>query len=256
MSTRPTHFLAIPLGQHYPLREAWHNLSLSWLNRGDITGLDPTIVSQGRRLHLTLGVMALDQNHTVTGNLKSTEQALSHLQSLAPVIHRLIGSEISLKKLGTFPKRHLKGDLRKCRVLYVEAGCCCVGCKRGGTEGEGHDLVKEAAEIIHDSFKKEGFITERRPLELHVTLLNTSSRKRPDTSQSIRGIPFDGSSIAVSEVDLGEYPVESVQLCLMGSRDELGAYVSNHHLELTTLPLCYENAYDETGSSRREGPVL
>ncbi|KAI0287134.1 hypothetical protein BC826DRAFT_74140 [Russula brevipes] len=56
---RPTHFLTLPIG-HHPLRSAISALKPSWLAHDPpIDGLDPSIVVQPRRLHLTPGIMAL-----------------------------------------------------------------------------------------------------------------------------------------------------------------------------------------------------
>ena len=57
---RPTHFLTFPISHHPELRNAISALTSSWLAHDPpIDGLDPSIVVQPRRLHLTLGVMAL-----------------------------------------------------------------------------------------------------------------------------------------------------------------------------------------------------
>jgi len=52
---RPTHFLALPIGHHAELRDAVSALTSSWLaHKPPIEGLDPSIVINPRRLHLTL----------------------------------------------------------------------------------------------------------------------------------------------------------------------------------------------------------
>jgi hypothetical protein len=57
---RPTHFLALPISHHPELLSAISALTSSWLAHDPpIDGLDLSIVIQPRRLHLTLGVMAL-----------------------------------------------------------------------------------------------------------------------------------------------------------------------------------------------------
>ena len=63
---RPTHFLALPIGHHAALRSTISALTSSWLaHEPPIDGLGPSIVVHPRRLHLTLGAMALSppNNH-------------------------------------------------------------------------------------------------------------------------------------------------------------------------------------------------
>jgi AKAP7 2'5' RNA ligase-like domain len=62
--SRPTHFLALPIGHHTELRNTVSSLTSSWLaHQPPIEGLDPSIVVQPRRLHFTLGVMTLNSPH-------------------------------------------------------------------------------------------------------------------------------------------------------------------------------------------------
>jgi hypothetical protein len=58
--SRPTHFLALPIGHHPEFCNAISALTSSWLtHEPPIEGLDPSIVVHPCRLHLTLGVMVL-----------------------------------------------------------------------------------------------------------------------------------------------------------------------------------------------------
>ncbi|KAK0191546.1 hypothetical protein F5146DRAFT_1197746 [Armillaria mellea] len=98
-------------------------------------------------------------------------------------------------------------------------------------------LFNQINQIFHD----EGFITDTRPLKLHMTLMN-STYKRPRTK---RPQPFDYDALLhqtgvlecfdVQEsehaelpmaVSMGSYDAPRVHLCKMGSWDTDGAYVS------------------------------
>ncbi|KAG6827193.1 hypothetical protein H0H92_012840 [Tricholoma furcatifolium] len=52
-------------------------------------------------------------------------------------------------------------------------------------------VLRQVADLVHSTFKREGYITDTRPLKLHCTVLNTSKR-RPS---SARGQPFCYSDI-------------------------------------------------------------
>ena len=85
--------LALPLHTHSSLRTSVANFQNALLVASPpIAGLDRSIVIDPRRLHLTLGIMALrtDGPHTV-------ESALSLLQSLRPSIAVLLQGRNSVK---------------------------------------------------------------------------------------------------------------------------------------------------------------
>src|ERR1700761_7097965 len=87
-TSRPTHFLALPLGHHAGLRNAVQALTTSWLSHDPpIDGLDPSIVVQPRRLHLTLGVMALSTDTGTQENAHDLNGAARLLAGLTPRIH-------------------------------------------------------------------------------------------------------------------------------------------------------------------------
>ncbi|KAJ8522189.1 hypothetical protein ONZ45_g1216 [Pleurotus djamor] len=106
------------------------------------------------------------------------------------------------------------------------------------------DLAKlvQVSDLIHQTFKRQGFIVDSRPLKLHCTLVNTAHRK-------VRGVPFGYQSILASQalrtlrvrdkgtaldrtlltpkpssspfepipINLGTWSAREVQICIMGS---------------------------------------
>jgi activating signal cointegrator complex subunit 1 len=126
---RPTHFLALPIGHHPELRNAMSALSSSWLaHEPPIDGLDPSIVVPPRRLHLTLGVMALaspNPNANPNAGTSSGGQgardlaaATALLDSLAPRIRAVLGQNpvrVPLGRLAT-----MQSDPERAHVLYAE----------------------------------------------------------------------------------------------------------------------------------------
>jgi len=133
---RPTHFLALPIGHHAALRSAISALTSSWLaHEPPIDGLDPSIIINPRRLHLTLGVMALappnnhnhNHNHSRDREQGSEPQpeleldlagATRLLASLAPGIRALLEHSPLRIPLGRLAV--MQSDPTRAHVLYVE----------------------------------------------------------------------------------------------------------------------------------------
>ena len=115
---RPTHFLALPLGHHAGLRSAVQGLTTSWLAHDPpIDGLDPSIVVQPRRLHLTLGVMTLaaEQDEENTHSLAGATQLLAEL---APRVRAALGRAPLRVPLGRLAV--MQPDPTRAHVLYAE----------------------------------------------------------------------------------------------------------------------------------------
>jgi activating signal cointegrator complex subunit 1 len=133
-SSRPTHFLALPIGHHPELRNAISALTSSWLaHEPPIEGLDPSIVVHPRRLHLTLGVMTLTSTSSPnpnpnpsSGQGQGQEQEQEHglasatalLASLAPRLRALLAQNplrVPLDRLAV-----MQPDPTRAHVLYAE----------------------------------------------------------------------------------------------------------------------------------------
>ncbi|KAL1745522.1 hypothetical protein HDZ31DRAFT_36171, partial [Schizophyllum fasciatum] len=224
-----------------------------------IAGLDKSIVIDPRRVHLTLGVMCLEREDAIspvhaatdvndasnidanptsatsgTASLpdsppkKTIASALALLRSLAPQLMALGPARVDLDRLGVLKTQ--KGG-REANVLWV------------GPRDEG--------DLVHQAFRRERYITETRPLKLHVTLLNTTHRKKPRRRLAfsyvdvLRAEAAMGVDIAMSPppsapllsntftvprtpipIALGSYTVRAVHLCAMGSHGPDNEYVS------------------------------
>jgi hypothetical protein len=124
---RPTHFLALPIGHHPELRSAISALTSSWLaHQPPIDGLDPSIIVNPRRLHLTLGVMALTPPSPPPNHHNDRQQnsgptlgdATTLLASLAPRIRALLDRSPLCVPLGRLAA--MQQDPTRVHVLYVE----------------------------------------------------------------------------------------------------------------------------------------
>jgi activating signal cointegrator complex subunit 1 len=123
---RPTHFLALPIGHHAALRSTISALTSSWLaHEPPVDGLDPSIVVHPRRLHLTLGTMALapPNNHNRDRDREQEQEqdlagATRLLASLAPGIRALL--EHSLLRIPLGRLAVMQPDPARAHVLYVE----------------------------------------------------------------------------------------------------------------------------------------
>lgn len=118
---RPTHFLALPLGHHADLRSAVQELTTSWLAHDPpIDGLDPSIVVQPRRLHLTLGVMTLTTNQETDEEEKTHDlaDAARLLAELAPRVRAVLERAPLRVPLGRLTV--MQPDPTRAHVLYAE----------------------------------------------------------------------------------------------------------------------------------------
>jgi hypothetical protein len=134
--SRPTHFLALPIGHHPELRNSISALTSSWLaHEPPIEGLDPSIIVHPRRIHLTLGVMALDTTSSPNPNpnpnptehgqgqgqherQRDLASATALLASLAPRVRALLAQNPLRVPLGRLAI--MQPDPARAHVLYVE----------------------------------------------------------------------------------------------------------------------------------------
>ncbi|THH14096.1 hypothetical protein EW146_g6195 [Bondarzewia mesenterica] len=246
----PTYFE----GHHAELRTSLSSFTSALLaGTPSIPGLDASIVVPTRRLHLTLGVMSLDQ-----GNISHTlDIAQSLLESLRPTVMDLLNGQrlkVGLERMDIMKAE--RGDASRAHVLFV-------GPSLDGEEGKRLNTV---CEMVHKEFHRSGLIVdEGRPLKV---VLNTTYRKpKPrgprhpfsytDILQSIAfrsisavedegtdtesntppSLPLAAShatpevinrrekGIMPTDVTLGLWDVDEIQICKMGSWGSEGEYV-------------------------------
>ncbi|CAG8678019.1 5901_t:CDS:2, partial [Acaulospora colombiana] len=231
-----------------------------------IEGFDETVFVEPARLHVTLGLMHLEKsNYANVANkkgIKTVQQALDLLSSLRPEIVKIVGATkasnttgsagskaggipVNLDTMGTLNED--KNDTAHVLWIGPEA-------RRGLQK----TTLERVAAIVNDAFRREGFITETRPLKLHCTIIKTSQRriKRPgerDTSRTRRSEQYGLSRRGIfkskaykdlnttalkspslfnftstpQRSDFGTWSVDEIQLCLMGPTDpDTGAYTS------------------------------
>ncbi|KAK0226947.1 kinase A anchor protein, partial [Armillaria nabsnona] len=157
---RPTHFLSIPLGQTHPnLRARVTDLHAA-LN---LPTPDSTLLVGPQRMHLTLGVMNLTPE-----SLPIALDLLHRLPTLLPLT--AAPPTITLDTLDVLKRE----SHRRAHVLWV-----------------GPSQPEPLFSQINQIFRDEGFITDTRPLKLHMTLMNSTYR-RPRTK---RPQPFEYDAI-------------------------------------------------------------
>ncbi|KAG2010611.1 hypothetical protein CC2G_013422 [Coprinopsis cinerea AmutBmut pab1-1] len=262
---RPTHFLALPLQHHSTLRTRVANFQSALLEHAPpITGLDNTIVIDPRRLHLTLGVMALETGDSPgsgepqeTQPARTVETALDLLRSLKPRISELLSEngggsrlKVPLELLDVFPP----GATTGANVLYLgpdmtgiddgdRPGPLRTSFPTGSTDEKYHwkQRLWKVSDFIHQEFKKAGYITERRPLKLHCTILNTSHRKPH------RRIPFSYDDILSSN---------ACNLIATSRSEQMGPGQSQNKAEEGSINSQIESAELNPGRSRRGSSAL
>ncbi|KAK0231428.1 kinase A anchor protein, partial [Armillaria fumosa] len=202
--------LSIPLGQTRPtLRARVADLHAA-LN---LSASDATLLINPQRVHLTLGVMNLTPE-----SLPTALDLLHRLPTLLPLT--AAPPTITLDTLDVL-KRESRG---RAHVLWA-----------GPSQPE--PLFNQINQIFCD----EGFITDTRPLKLHMTLMNSTYRRpRPKRPQSFDydailrqagvlecfGVQESDYAELPLAVSMGSYEAPRVHLCAMGSWDTDGAYVS------------------------------
>ncbi|CAE6470475.1 unnamed protein product [Rhizoctonia solani] len=241
---RPTHFISVPLDH---LQE--FTLEISRFTDGlrtaspPITGLDPSIVISPRRLHLTLGVMSLTAEYNQVTE-PQTDPSQERSMNEATPQKSIAAAQALLRSLKPDIESALQGQpLKLCLDEFAvmrrspagEADVMYIGPTATGINSGEHTRSVGVLEMVNRRFIEEGFITDRRPLKLHCTILNTSHRK-PANNQSRQRIPFSMTQI---EDSIAQNPhitgtllssenllaVRELNICRMGSYDELGRYV-------------------------------
>ncbi|PBL01838.1 hypothetical protein ARMGADRAFT_230757 [Armillaria gallica] len=174
---------------------------------------DSTLLAGPQRVHLTLGVMNLTPE-----SLPTALDLLHRLPTLLPLT--AAPPTITLNTLDVLKRE----SRRRAHVLWV-----------------GPSQPEPLFSQINQIFRDEGFITDARPLKLHMALMNSTYR-RPRTK---RPQPFEYDAIlrqagvlecfGVQEseyvelpmaVSMGSYEAPRIHLCKMGSWGKDGAYVS------------------------------
>ncbi|KAI0630023.1 kinase A anchor protein, partial [Trametes polyzona] len=233
---RLTHFIALPIGQHAGLRERMENFTTALLRATPaIAGLDETVVIPARRLHFTLGVMSLDVDDSPE---RTVEHAKRVLDELRPKILEALGGEALRVRLDRMDiMKPERGDRERANVMWV------------GPAGEGESgkrLKCVAVDVIVQAFRDAGLVVdEKRELKLHCTVVNTIYRKprgRKRTpfsylavlgSDALKAVlaaeaagRMDANLKGAAEVEFGEWEVDEVQICEMGSWGPEGEYVA------------------------------
>ncbi|KAF6742831.1 hypothetical protein DFP72DRAFT_1103285 [Ephemerocybe angulata] len=243
---QPTHFIALPLNRHESLRNDIASFQSSILaHEPPIKGLDKSIVIDPRRIHITLGVMALEKDlekaspppqpastggEPQEGGVVPAEghgedaptpkltisSALALLESLKPQISTILTSSatteskkvyVPLDVLDVFPP----GSTEKANVLWVGPDPK----KQKVSRSEEWKVLWRICDLIHTAFKSQKYITDTRPLKLHCTLLNTSHRKPR------RGGGFSFKEVGETTEALESFGVNGIDMPRLNLGDEV-----------------------------------
>ncbi|KAG1739383.1 kinase A anchor protein [Suillus paluster] len=226
---RPTHFISLPIGHHVHLQESVKSFTDGLLNsKPALPGVDRGIVIAPRRLHLTLGVMTLEDTPVSSGNTLANAQAL--LWSLrSRVMELLDGHSLCIPLTEMNIMKPDRGDAENAHVLWLGPSMDTKDAQR----------LKTVSEFVNKAFRDAGFIQDRRPLKLHCTILNTSHRKprrQPFSYNAVLASPVMCEVIRTPlgahdfrnpvKVEFGTWSVDEIQICKMGSYGPEGEYVS------------------------------
>ncbi|KAF8551128.1 hypothetical protein OG21DRAFT_1605495 [Imleria badia] len=235
-----THFISLPIGHHVVLQKSVSSFTSGLLETTPaLPGFDRTIVIPPRRLHLTLGVMSLEDAENsiasdgqATNSRKTLSDALSLLASLGPQISALLcgaSLKIPLQLMDIMPPDG--GNPDRAHVLWFGPP----------HEHEDGQRLRQVGEMVNKTFREAGFIRDRRPFKLHCTVLNTTYRRprakgprQPFSYASLLESPAaravllepPGTPRQPVKVDFGTWHVDEIQICKMGSYGPEGEYES------------------------------
>ncbi|KAG8724085.1 hypothetical protein FRC09_000427 [Ceratobasidium sp. 395] len=155
ITRKSSHFLAFPLHTNENLRRVVNDFQTELLSdKVAVKGLDKTIVVNPWRLHITVGVVGLEEDVGASeGPRYTVESALKLLESLHPSIDKILGGgqlEVDLDKLDvTQVASGGPRDEKFAHVLFVGPH------KRNET-------LQNVMDLVYDTFKNQGYITESR----------------------------------------------------------------------------------------------
>ncbi|PVF98399.1 hypothetical protein CPB86DRAFT_705293, partial [Serendipita vermifera] len=255
-----------------------------------IGGLDETIIIEPPRLHITLGVMHLkesDDSATSSRNprrtnketsssnqeeqeqdFKTVQEALDLLSSLQAEVVEVVRPAKTSEATGSTASntQGLRVNLETMGILQPDKNETAHVLWIGPEASRGPHKTTLERVAVNGAFRREGFITESRPLKLHCTLIKTSQRRvrdsggadrgrgrgaerygfsrpgifeseaynallntPPSTTQaaSTTGVQMSTTGTSRPQPNFGTWNVNEIQLCTMGSRDpNTGAYAS------------------------------
>ncbi|OBZ71711.1 GTP-binding protein rhoA [Grifola frondosa] len=245
-----------PLGHIPALRQIVSSFTDALLAASPaIPGLDQSVVIPPRRLHFTLGVMALDASDSSLNEdapvepstpaavvaPKTLATAISLLSTIKPQIMEILGQNklnVMLDNMDIMKPE--QRDLTRAHIMWL-----------GPSLDNGNaQRLKTLSEFVHKQFRQAGLVVDDgRPLKLHCTVVNTIYRKPRGRNRQ----PFSYASVlssaaleAVSvnqqierdsktpeseapakgpvRVDFGEWNIDEIQICEMGSWGPEGEY--------------------------------
>ncbi|KAL6300641.1 hypothetical protein BKA93DRAFT_740086, partial [Sparassis latifolia] len=248
-------------GHHRDLRDRMSAFTDALLAASPaIPGLDESIVIPARRLHFTLGVMALtdgasepiDSSPSPSPSTPRTlRTAAVLLEEIRPALLEMLDGarlRVALKSMDIVkPERQ---DLERAHVMWV----------RPSPRNEDFERLRKLSNFVHEKFKTAGLVVDDGcPLKvritscsvkLHCTVLNTvyckpRTRVRtpfsysfiltsealqavsvtPETAMVMAQAVSQSPSPGLRSVDFGEWVMEEVQICEMGSWGAEDEYV-------------------------------
>jgi activating signal cointegrator complex subunit 1 len=228
-STRPTHFLCIPLvksNTRNQLESGLRRFETTIAGLNNSSGSPIRIPMAGVRpvdtLHFTLGVMTMEteselqdaidclHNLNVRGLLSSTNIPSPAAQN---------GLKISIESLTSM---HNPTDTS---ILYAEPR-------------DPSDRVQNFAEQILAVFREMGFITEIRPLKLHATVFNTVYAGKDRSGRKYQIDATDLLEIYKDFVWATDVTIDKISLCKMGAKkeyDDKGNVVREKYEEVASV---------------------
>ncbi|QRV96821.1 hypothetical protein RhiJN_24839 [Ceratobasidium sp. AG-Ba] len=164
---KSSHFIAFPLYTNQDLREVIGEFQRELLNdRTQISGLDQSIIVDPWRLHITIGVIGLEEqeNDEAIKGAHTLECAITLLEALKPKILECLAAgplEVAFDKLDITQTEMGPQGERLAHVLFV-----------GPSQVQPDNPLRLVMDLVYNEFKSQGYITERRSSKACDSLVN------------------------------------------------------------------------------------
>ncbi|KAJ2766828.1 activating signal cointegrator 1 complex subunit [Coemansia nantahalensis] len=208
-----THFISLPLTDTDVQRRVGD--FKRDVGQGALRAVSAGSFSRPGSLHITLGMLRLLTPAEVT-------RAAELLKSLDDEIRQILDSRQLVVTVGRLAV--MEADPARARVVYA-----CVEDYEDRDQGR----LQRVCDFVRDRFDREGYIDEKRPLKIHVTLVRAKPARGSDGDDS-RGFTVDAKPLLkeFGALSFGVCRLGQIQIARRFTQTDSGAYESDGTLHL------------------------
>lgn len=208
-----THFISVPAAHQSTIRDRYRQFKQDILGGQSIFGLEEVMFYDEKKLHLTIGMMALMDNHD---RMKAGKLLRDSKDTIVqPIVDRYGAIDVRVVGLD-----YMNDDPAEVNVLY------------GRIESDGLQMI---ADQLVDIFVGAGLMKKRdqEHVKLHMTLINSRYRAEQlegaaggDEQQRTKRVSFDARPILqkYSQFEFGRLTLKELHLSRLHTVDGDGYY--------------------------------